>query len=561
MSFTNLLRRLIVCLAVLAAGLSVPAFGAGVSVGTPVATCMRPALPGQTARQMMADVGGFDCRRAQPSFGPGDFWVMSGPLPRVDTRLLARSGSVWLRSYTLHVLYADGAIRSMGIVPANAGRHLALGAMFQLALPQRHARPVRLLWEVRGAPNLRGVILGAALATVPQVARSEKMMAGLYGMFGGLCLALLIYNLALWGALRQRFLPAYCVMVMFLMGYAVTSSGLLGQLTAIDNNDRQRLNTLFLAAATVGAMGFARAFFERRVFAGWIGRATTTACVTLMVAALTFAALAPWQAWWLDRLCTLGYIMTVGMTGPVLWRAWRLRSPYVRSFALAWGAPLCFAGFRILAALDVIHWRFWIDNSTLFAMALEASLSALAIAYRIRLLSEERDIAREQEMMARMLADSDPLTGLMNRRAFLREAIGQRDAKLLVLIDIDHFKTVNETLGHDGGDEVLRLLSRALRQAAPDGALVARLGGEEFAILSDADANGLPDATLAAIRAARMPFDVSVTASIGSDAGVIGNEGDWAQLYRGADQALFAAKKAGRDRARSAGAPSGALAA
>ena len=56
----------------------------------------------------------------------------------------------------------------------------------------------------------------------------------------------------------------------------------------------------------------------------------------------------------------------------------------------------------------------------MMAMAVEALLSSLAIAYRIRLLSRERDEAREQEIAARLLADTDPLTGLLNRRAFLR---------------------------------------------------------------------------------------------------------------------------------------------
>ena len=60
-----------------------------------------------------------------------------------------------------------------------------------------------------------------------------------------------------------------------------------------------------------------------------------------------------------------------------------------------------------------------VDNSTVIAMAIEALLSSTAIAYRILLLSRERDAAREQEIAARLLADTDPLTGLLNRRAFL----------------------------------------------------------------------------------------------------------------------------------------------
>src|SRR3546814_15577743 len=110
-------------------------------------------------------------------------------------------------------------------------------------------------------------------------------------------------------------------------------------------------------------------------------------------------------------------------------------------------------------------------------------LSSVAIAYRIRLLSRERDTAIRQEVAARALADTDPLTGLLNRRAFLREAIGRAGDQTLLLADLDHFKHVNDTIGHDGGDEVLCRFARVLRTSVPEGTLVARLGGQEFAII------------------------------------------------------------------------------
>ena len=98
---------------------------------------------------------------------------------------------------------------------------------------------------------------------------------------------------------------------------------------------------------------------------------------------------------------------------------------------------------------------------------------------------------------------------------------------------------------------MLRRIARTLCATAPAGALVARLGGEEFAVLTD-DAIDLPDTILCAIRATRMPFDIPVTVSVGVESGAIVTEEDWSRLYRAADQALFAAKDAGRDRARCA---------
>jgi len=180
-------------------------------------------------------------------------------------------------------------------------------------------------------------------------------------------------------------------------------------------------------------------------------------------------------------------------------------------------------------------------------------VSALAIAYRVHRLVLERDEARAREGAARLLADTDPLTGLMNRRSFLTAAIGREGAQLLLVADLDHFKAVNDTIGHDGGDEVLRGVARALGEALPPGTLVARIGGEEFAIVADAGAGLSARTVVEALRGLRLPFDLAVTASIGACTGPLATEADWKRLYRQADQALYAAKEAGRDRIRDAG--------
>ncbi|WP_380778230.1 diguanylate cyclase domain-containing protein [Sphingomonas sp. R86520] len=527
------------------------------STGQPLTVCLMAAKPALSAPALFRTPSQFDCTTPQSRYGAGDFWVLSQILPVAMTQtpdLRARVASVWQDKVTLYVLYADGAIRHTGFTSHTAGRHLRMGATFSQTLPPHPAPPVRLLWHVEGSANLRGVVLGAALATPAQAAESEILLAGLYASFGGMAIALIVYNLALWGALRQRFQPVYCLLVLCLLGYAFSSSAALGQLVpSLDNNIRLRINVGLLAVCASMVMIFARTFFERRVFDGWPRPASNVALGILASTSVAFAALAPWQIYWLDRLLTLSYLPLIVMVPPILYRAWRVRSNYLWMFALAWGVPIIFASLRIAGALGLMAWSFWIDNSTMISMMLEALLSSLAIAYRIRLLSVERDEAREQEIAARLLADTEPLTGLLNRRAFLNRAIGRQGDQMLLIADVDHFKRVNETIGHDGGDEVLRVVARALRNAVPPDALVARIGGEEFAILVDARTPILSDTILERLRSQRMPFDITVTASIGSCTGPLLRESDWKTLYRSADRALFAAKGAGRDRSRDAG--------
>jgi diguanylate cyclase (GGDEF)-like protein len=376
-------------------------------------------------------------------------------------------------------------------------------------------------------------------------------MAAMYSGFVGLCIALLIYNLAMWGALRHRFQLAYCAMVLSLLLYAISSSGALAWMnSAMFNNDRLRFNYIFLAAAAATALMFARAFFPPAVTAGWVSRAANIVTALALTAMVVFALLAPWQIRLLDAFYSVSFAVLIVAVVPIILRARAERSPHLWLFAVAWAAPILFAALRLLANLAVVRWNFWLDNSTILSMAFEAVVSTLAIAYRIRLLSVERDEAIEREIIAARLADTDPLTGLLNRRAFLRHAIGREGEQTLILTDLDHFKAVNDTLGHDGGDEVLRLFARILRQAAPTGALIARMGGEEFAILSPADRSVAPEAVLERLRAARMPFDIQVTTSIGACGGPLATEANWNTMYRRADRALFDAKQAGRDRAR-----------
>lgn len=542
-----------------------PAQAQAGTVGAPIAVCVKRVDAADRAAALVTQPRGFDCTTEQRRFGPGDYWVVSAPISAgKNWPARIRIASLWQKSANLWALYADGAIRMLPGDGRATSQRIQLGAIVEYRLPVRGVPVVRLLWRVDGAANMRGILLAARSASATQSAYSNIVLASLYAGFAGLCVSLLLYNLALFGALRHRFQLAYCVMVGGLMLYALSSSGALAWIVPdVANNDRLRVNHLALALSGVSALVFARTFFEERVFAGWLGRATWLVCAAVLGSALLFAVAAPWQAVLLDRLYAGSFALLLGITAPILWRAWRLRSNYLWLFALAWAGPIALAMTRTANSFGLTGYNFLVDNSTLAAMALEALLSSLAIAYRVRLVSRERDEAREQEIAARLLADSDPLTGLINRRAFLRQAIGRAGEQTLLIVDIDHFKRVNETIGHDGGDEVLRGVARALRRAIRADTLMARIGGDEFAIVTDAADAIAPDRVLDALRGVRMPFDVVVTASIGTCTGALAREVDWKALYRQADRALFAAKAAGRDRARDAStlAPSRAFAA
>lgn len=519
-------------------------------IGSPLRLCLARIAPGQTPAAVFAGRVPLTCNEKQSKFGSGDFWALSNPI-EVRGDVSVRSASLWQANRTLYARYADGTVLKRRSDARQASRELQLGAIFSDRVPGRDAPLVQLLWRVEGAANIRGIVIGARTATLRDSGWSNLEMAALYAAFGGLCLALLVHHLSLWWAMGHRFQLAYCVMIAMLMGYALSSSGALAWWwPGIDNNDRLRINYVGLALAASSAVVFARTFFEQRVFAGSIRHLASGVIAGMLSSALAFALLAPWQVWLLDKLFTLSFVALMAFVPVLLVRAWQQRSNFLWLFAVAWGAPVMFAGLRIASNFNLTGWSFWVDNSTVMSMTAEALLSSLAISYRIRMLSIERDVARSEESAARTLADIDPLTGLLNRRAFLTRAIGRQGDQALHVLDLDHFKAVNETIGHDGGDEVLRVVARGLRTALPDDALVARIGGEEFALVSAADRPIDPNEILRRVRAERMPFDLDVTASIGSCTGPLRSEIDWKTLYRRADRALYDAKADGRDRAR-----------
>ena len=153
----------------------------------------------------------------------------------------------------------------------------------------------------------------------------------------------------------------------------------------------------------------------------------------------------------------------------------------------------------------------------------------------------------------RVLALTDPLTGLLNRRAlqdFADALAGDSEPARLLLIDIDRFKSVNDTHGHDIGDEVLHKVAKIIDGFSANNVSAARLGGEEFALLgSNAD---LPAATalalLTAVREAPMPHGEPITVSIGIAEGHLDDAEAWQQLYTRSDCALYEAKNTGRNR-------------
>lgn len=152
-------------------------------------------------------------------------------------------------------------------------------------------------------------------------------------------------------------------------------------------------------------------------------------------------------------------------------------------------------------------------------------------------------------------SNHDPLTGLLNRQSFdlaygrVSEGAGDEQGAYLVIIDIDHFKKINDTHGHLAGDDALAHLARLMFDSFRDGDLLFRFGGEEFVVLLNAvegqSAQGILERFREKVAASNFPKIGRVTISLGYTALRAGDK--QLKLISRADQALYHAKENGRN--------------
>ena len=168
--------------------------------------------------------------------------------------------------------------------------------------------------------------------------------------------------------------------------------------------------------------------------------------------------------------------------------------------------------------------------------------------------------ARHAQRELQYQANHDMLTGLINRRRLeerLTQAIsqlGDNDQHILCYVDLDYFKDVNDTAGHEAGDMVLRMVAQTMQQAVRENDIVARLGGDEFAIVlfncQNKPATDILESVVADIAAIQFHWhgqSYTFTASLGAVPLTRQTE-NAAQSMRQADIACYAAKHAGRNR-------------
>jgi diguanylate cyclase (GGDEF)-like protein len=307
-----------------------------------------------------------------------------------------------------------------------------------------------------------------------------------------------------------------------------------------------------LTALAYGVMfAAAREFGGKKTRLGWV-----SAGALLWLAACGFP---PFYASQSLRIATMSAVFaayTVA-TGLQFWRGRGQPLPsrmpaivflFIHAAACACRIPIAFFG-----GLSAPHLAAgaWFD-----VLVFESLIHVLAMAILVVSMAKER-AEREQ----RSVASTDELTGAASRRAFLADGAVRIDAAArksaaasLLLIDLDHFKNINDNFGHEAGDRMLRAFAECAAGVLRPGDLLGRIGGEEFAaLLVGLDAEAAIKAAermrraVETIEFAERPAGVQISVSIGVSTAAR-SERTLGEMLREADRALYRAKSAGRNR-------------
>lgn len=368
-----------------------------------------------------------------------------------------------------------------------------------------------------------------------------------YGFIYGGVFGLLAYNALLFFSLRQA---RYILYSLFLSTFLLLNMSYTGHgyawLWASSVKIQMWGNPTLMQLYVYAGLAFATSFLDTRNTLPRFHRALVMACTALITLAILLFAFDQYLVYLLLAFVVILAFSAIMLSLGIL----SVRAGYKPARYFLAASFIASTGMAMTASAvwGFIPFNAWTFRTVEFGVLADAVLLALALAYQYRLEHDEK-------MRALQLARVDPLTRINNRRAFYTIAkplwsTAERNGRdvSLILLDVDHFKTVNDTHGHGHGDTVLVALAQILTKSAREGDISARWGGEEFILyLPETDI----DAAIIFAERLRQTIEQSSVAHVTISAGVAQKQDrhrSLEDLIGDADIQLYQAKKAGRNR-------------
>lgn len=430
-----------------------------------------------------------------------------------------------------------------------------------LDLPAGQARWLFLRIETTGS-----MIAPISVLTHAQYALLEAREQVLQGLIAGAGLILLLYSLSHWASTRDMLFGWYALTLIGTVGFFAALSGVGPQHVWADSEWMVRNGPPFtILLGVCGAFLFVRRALDLPTHAPRTAKFVLAGGILAGGTALAFLAGA------IDYVTAQGVGMALGpsplvLVLPTAFRRARAGDRAALLLLLGWGVY----SIGVLSIVGLLAgWlpvSYWSLHGFQFASIVEMTTWMLLLADRVQEIQRRALLLQQDRDRLHSLAHTDGLTGLLNRRG-LQQAVqaplaaaGSSALLALYLMDLDGFKQVNDSLGHEAGDDLLRGVATRLRQAVRASDLVCRLGGDEFVLV----ATGLhqpQDAQLLGeklLQAFEPPFPVQgQLCRVGLTVGYAlapQDAVDLEHLLERADQAMYAGKRAGKQQVRRAAA-------
>tara|TARA_R110001606_G_scaffold177604_2_gene324154 strand:+ start:721 stop:2445 length:1725 start_codon:yes stop_codon:yes gene_type:complete len=436
----------------------------------------------------------FDCSSGKYAVEGPRVWVK---IPFADETLPAgvievQGDSNGLTTMQVHAVLDDGSILSSNFSERAVIDSWRPKGHYGLPVPGTDNPEIRPhIQQVYIAIDNPKVVSSISLIELASKEKWDELQLPLAIMFGVLCgmaIMPLLYNVFFYGALRYSFMLWHSLMISATVAYTFSSSGLI--FIAFPDTDlttKMLLNFWTLAIGVAAGGFFLVRFVEQGKIAPWLqGVISVTSMLPVFVTMIVLQfdggysmdARNYYHASFLPVffivLYTMGHALRRG--SKAIW------------FQIAGWTPIILLGLdRVARGMDLyIGWPI-LDYGLYFTLVIETIVLALGVANRILRLRQRHELTLRKQVELTLLADTDGLTAMNNRRSFEREfGRSQREHRYshLAILDIDFFKRVNDRYGHEIGDEVLRVVGRELVSTRH---FAARIGGEEFTLLIQND--------------------------------------------------------------------------
>lgn len=375
-----------------------------------------------------------------------------------------------------------------------------------------------------------------------------------FGAFYGILLVMLLFNFFIYTVLRDKAYLFYVFYVFFMFLYQFQVHGHSRLIFELPYRLYNAIFWVCLAATFIFSVLFTQHFLQVKP-----GSSFNKVLTAILLIALLQGILGAFgYNIWANQLAHL-----LGLLGPLfimIIASLRYSQGFrpARYYILAWG--VLFSGVIIWVLAAYLPGLLLAVDVLLLATASESVLLALALADRVKTLKIRGEALSNRVKRYRDLSMTDGLTGLNNKRSFdrtltesIKDSLKKQATFSLMVIDIDHFKSYNDTYGHLEGDRVIVRLARVLLNAASETQHAFRYGGEEFVMVLNGFScdDAIPVAENIRIRIMTEPFtptlneSVVVTVSIGI--AQFQADDDRESLFERADMALYKAKANGRN--------------